>query len=243
VAKIRPEAEQRLRAGFQRRVDKRREQYAAQLAHAGQLAARYGCGEVVGVFSRQAGIGRKTVITGLLPLVALPFLIIGAAAQVPGMLPAFGFFLFFFIAWYALSLWRGMRRRVWCFAFIRGFVVLDDPAGDALPVRWDQVTTVGPVWTRVHDPVAEEPRTVLSGYRLRTAGGQAQEISCSFKNVEDPYHEMGQLFRALAPATIGTTMPTFPTIDQVIATYAGKPSRAAWADELASGQPTRPLDL
>jgi hypothetical protein len=35
---------------------------------------------------------------------------------------------------------------------------------------------------------------------------------------------MGQLFRALAPATIGTTMPTFPTIDQVIAAYAGKPA-------------------
>src|SRR6202042_3991556 len=110
VAKIRPEAEQRLRAGFQRRVDERRNRYAAQLAHAGQLATWHECGEVVGVFSRQADIGRKTVITGLLPLVALPFLIIGAAARVPGMLPAFGVFLFFFIAWYALSLWRGMRR-------------------------------------------------------------------------------------------------------------------------------------
>lgn len=37
---MRPEAEQRLRAGFQRRVDKQRERYAPQLAHAGQLAAR-----------------------------------------------------------------------------------------------------------------------------------------------------------------------------------------------------------
>ena len=42
--------------------------------------------------------------------------------------------------------------------------------------------------------------------------------------MEDPYHEMGQLFRALAPATIGTTMPTFPTINQVIAAYASKPA-------------------
>jgi hypothetical protein len=104
---MRPEAEQRLRAGFQRRVDERRDRYAAQLAHAGQLAAWYECGEVIGVFSRQADIGRQTVITGLLPLVAVPFLIVGAAAGVPGMLPAFGFFLFFFIAWHDLSLWRG----------------------------------------------------------------------------------------------------------------------------------------
>jgi hypothetical protein len=216
---MRPEAEQRLRAGFQRRVDKQRDQYAAQLAHAGQLAGRYECGAVVGVFSRQADIRRKTVITGLLPLVALPFLIIGAGAGVPGALPAFGFFLFFFIFWYALCLWRGMRRRVWCFVFTGGFVLLDDPAGDAVPVRWDQVTAVGPVWSQQHDPVAEEPRTVLGGYRLRTADGRAHEISSEFKNVEDPYREMGQLFRTLAPNTIGTTMPTFPTIEQVIAAY------------------------
>jgi hypothetical protein len=220
---MRPEAEQRLRAGFQRRVDERRDRYAAQLAHAGRLATRYECGEVVGVFSRQADIGRKTVITGLLPLVALPFLIVGAVAGVPDALPAFGFFLFFWIFWYALSLWRGMRRRVWCYTFAGGFVLLDDPAADAVPVRWGQVTEVSPVWTKEHDPVAEEPRTVLGGYRLRTADGQAHEISRSFKNVEDPYQEMGQLFRALAPGIVGTTMPTFPTIDQVIAAYASKP--------------------
>ena len=225
--KMRPEAEQRLRAGFQRRVDERRHRYVAQLAHAAQLAARYECGEVVGVFNRQADIGRKTVITGLLPLVALPFLIVGAGAGVPGALPAFGFFLFFFIAWYGLILWRGMRRRVWCYAFAGGFVLLDDPAGDAVPVRWGQVTAVGSVWTQEHDPVAEEPRTVLGGYRLRTADGRVHEISRSFKNVEDPYHEMGQLFRALAPNTVGTTMPTFPTIDQVIAAYASKPGPGA----------------
>jgi len=217
--KMRPEAEQRLRAGFQRRVDEVRDRYAAQLAHAGQLAARYECGEVAGVFSRQADIGRKTVINGLLPLVALPFLIIAAGAAVPGALPAFGFFLFFFIVWYALTLWRGMRRRVWCFVFTGGFVLLDDPTGDAVPVRWDQVTAVGPVWTQAHDPVAEEPRTVLGGYRLGTTDGRAHEISSSFKNVEDPYHEMGQLFQSLAPGTVGTTMPTFPTNGQVIAAY------------------------
>jgi hypothetical protein len=97
VVKIRPEAEQRLRAGFQRRVDKQRDRYAAQLAYAGRLAARHGCGEVVGVFSRQADIGRETLVTGLLPLAAVPFLIVGAAARVPGMLPAVGAFLFLFI--------------------------------------------------------------------------------------------------------------------------------------------------
>jgi hypothetical protein len=157
--------------------------------------------------------------TGSLPLGAVPVLIVGAAEQVPGALPALGAFPFLFGAWYGVSLWRGMRQRVWFFAFTEGFMLPED----AVLVRWDQVTEVGPVWTGVHDPVSEEPRTVLGGYRLRTADGRTYEISRSFKNVEDPYGEMGQLFRGLAPATIGTTMPTFPTTDQIIAAYARKP--------------------
>ena len=76
---MRPEAEQRLRAGFQRRVDKQHERYAPELAHAAQLAAGSGCGQL-------------------------------AAAGIPGMLPAFGGFLFGFIAWYGVTLWRGIRR-------------------------------------------------------------------------------------------------------------------------------------
>jgi hypothetical protein len=104
-------------------------------------------------------------------------------------------------------------------------------------VRWGRVTGVGPVWTQEHNPPAEEPRTVLGAYRLGTADGQAYEISRSFKNVEDPYLEMGQLFRNLAPATIGTTMPTFPTIDQIIAAYASKPGPGDLTVCLEAGQP------
>jgi len=228
VVKIRPEAERRLRAGFQRRADAQRQRYAVQLAHAGQLAVRFECGEVAGVFSGEAGIERRTLVSGLLPLAAVPFLIAGAAAQVPGMLPALGAFPFVFGAWYGVSLWRGLRwRRVWCYAFAEGFMLLDDPPGAAVPVRWDQVIELTPVWTEVYRPAAEESRPTLAAYRLRTADGQTHEISRSFKNVQDPYLEMGQLFRHLAPNTIGTTRPAFPTIDQIIAAYAGQPAPGA----------------
>ena len=99
--------------------------------------------------------------------------------------------------------------------------------GAAVPVRWDQVIEVTPVWTEVYRPAAEESRPALAAYRLRTADGQAHEISRSFKDVQDPYLEMGQLFRHLAPNTIGTTRPAFPTIDQIIAAYAGMPAPGA----------------
>jgi hypothetical protein len=55
MVRIRPEAEQKLRAGFQRRVDRQAERYAAQLADAEQLAVGLECGPVVGVFGGEAG--------------------------------------------------------------------------------------------------------------------------------------------------------------------------------------------
>jgi hypothetical protein len=49
--KIRPEAQEKLREGFQRKAERQRRLYAGQLAEAEQLGARFGCGEVVGIFS------------------------------------------------------------------------------------------------------------------------------------------------------------------------------------------------
>ena len=53
--RIRPEAEQTLRAGFQRRVDQQGQGYAGPLAHAAEVATGFECGEVVGVFTARAG--------------------------------------------------------------------------------------------------------------------------------------------------------------------------------------------
>ena len=55
---IRPEAREKLRQGFQRKADQQRGRYAEQLAHAEELAARLGYGEVVGIFATQAAAGR-----------------------------------------------------------------------------------------------------------------------------------------------------------------------------------------
>jgi hypothetical protein len=49
--KIRPEAQEKLREGFGRKAERQCRLYAAQLAEAEQLAAGFGCGEVVGIFS------------------------------------------------------------------------------------------------------------------------------------------------------------------------------------------------
>jgi hypothetical protein len=124
MARIRPEAEQKLRAGFQRRVDRQAERYVAQLTQAGQLAVRLECGEVIGVFSGQAGGGvrRGAYAVGLLPMAAIPVLIAGAAVGVPGMVPLLGATPFITGAWFGLTMWRRRepRRRVWLHAFAQG---------------------------------------------------------------------------------------------------------------------------
>jgi hypothetical protein len=219
VVQIRPEAEQKLRAGFQRRVDQQRDRYAVQLAHAEQLAAWFECGEVAGVFSAQAGGGvrPRAYVVGLLPMAAIPVLIAGAAAGIPGSVPALGSLPFITGAWFGLSLWRGRepKRCVWLYAFTKGLMLLDDPEAEVTPLPWSQVSEVS--------EVAEESRPALTAYRLRWADGQTREISRSFQNVRDPYREVGQLLKGLMPAAAGRALPAFPTIDEIIVAYAGNP--------------------
>jgi hypothetical protein len=225
--RMRPEPERKLNAGFQRRVDDQRYRYAAQLAHADQLAAHFELGDVVGVYSAQAGgdVKRRAYVVALLPMAAIPVLIVGAAASVPGVLPVLRLFPFAFGAWFGVSLWRGRepKRTVWCYVFSQGFMLADDPPAQAWPVRWSQVTEVSDVWTGVYNAASEESRPTLTGYRLRLADGQAVEISRSFWNVLDPYRQVGQLLRSLLPAQAGAVLPKFPTIDEIIAGYAKRP--------------------
>lgn len=221
---IRPEAEQKLRAGFQRRADDQARRYAAQLAHAEDLARRFGYGEVTGVFAAQAGGGlqRRAYVVGLLPLAVIPLLMAGAAMRVP-VLPVIFAFPFVAGAWLGLSFWllRVPRRRIWLYAFTEGFLLLDEQLPYAAPARWSQVAEVEEVWTKVY--TEDDVRLDLTAYRLRMADGRTCEVPRSFRNVQDPYGPVGQLFRGLAPNTVGRTMPRFPTIDEIIAAYAGKP--------------------
>ncbi len=228
---IRPEAEQKLRAGFQRRVDRQAERHVAQLTHAEQLAVRLECGQVAGVFTGQAGgdVRRGTYAVGLLPLAAVPVLIAGAAVGVPGMVPLLGATPFITGAWFGLTVWRRRepKRHVWLYAFTEGCAFLDGPQADALYLRWSEVTEVGEVWTNVYDVSAEESRPRLTAYQLRCADGRTCEISRSLKNVRDPYPGVGPLVRGVMPADVGATMPEFPTIDEVIAAFAVKPPGSA----------------
>jgi hypothetical protein len=168
-------------------------------------------------------------VIGLLPLAGIPVLIAAAAMGIPGTLPLLGVYPFLAGGWIGVSFWRGRepKRRICLYAFTRGFMLLDNPPPDAVPVPWSQVTEVSQVWTDTYSPGDDDPRPVLAAYRLRLADGRVQEISRSFRNVQDPYREMGQLFRGLAPGTVGKTMPRFPTIDEIIATYAAKPGLGA----------------
>jgi hypothetical protein len=119
-------------------------------------------------------------------------------------------------------LWRKPRRRVWLYAFAKGFMLVDDPRAEAVPVRWSQVIEVSEVWTDVYDPTAEEYQPRLTAYSLRCADGQAHKLSRYLQNVQDPYFPVGQFLKNFMPAAVGQTMPAFPTIDEIIAAYPGR---------------------
>jgi hypothetical protein len=96
-------------------------------------------------------------------------------------------------------LWRKPRRRVWLYAFAKGFMLLDDPRAEAVPVRWSQVIEVSEVWTDAYDPSAEEYQPRLTAYSLRCADGQAHELSRYLQNVQDPYFPVGQFLKTSCP--------------------------------------------
>jgi hypothetical protein len=220
------EAERKLREGLQRKVDERRDRYAAHLAHADRVAGAAQCGEVVGIFTAELGgrIPASAYAVGLLPLAAAPLAIAASLAGVPGFGTLLVILPFVTGAWFVRSLWhaREPKRTVWLYAFTQGFIVFD-PQADAAPVRWSEVTQVGEVWSTAVDLEGESGRA-LTAYELQLADGRICAIPRSYDNVLDPYRDVGPILATLAPASLGRSLPKLPTVDEVIATYAGRPS-------------------
>jgi hypothetical protein len=221
--RIRPEADARLRAALQRRVDARRAQFAGPLAHAEQVAEQFRAGSVVGVYTGEAGGGvrRRAYVLGLLPLLAAPVLIVAASDGVPGALFLLGALPFLTGAWFGVCLWRGRepRRELWLYAFTGGFLLIDRSWCDPAPVPWSQVGQVQPIWSDVFYVSAEDTRPVHTGYDLQLLDGRTRRISRALHNVRDPYRQVGELLSGLLPAPAAAALPRFPDIDELIATY------------------------
>ena len=183
IVRIRPEAQEKLREGFQRKAERQRRLYAGQLAEAGQLAARFGCGEVYGIFSTRTpdpDIQHR----------------------------------------------RRASRAAWLYAFSGGFMILDGPRSDSIPVPWSQVIEVREVWTSRIFADWEPSRPRLTAYDLHLADGQARFISLTYRNMLDPYPALGREMRALAPADLAATWPKLPLIKEIILAQAGHPDPA-----------------
>jgi hypothetical protein len=183
IVKIRPEAREKLRQGFQQKAERQRRLYEGQLAEAQQLAARFGCGEVAGIFSTRTpdpDSQRR----------------------------------------------RKANRAAWLYAFSGGFMVLDGPRSDSIPVPWSQVTGIREVWTRKTFADWEPSRPLLTAYELHLADGQTRFISLSYRNMLDPYPAIGREMRALAPADLAATWPKLPLIREIILAHAGRPDPA-----------------
>jgi hypothetical protein len=178
--RIRPEAQEKLRQGFQRKADRQRRLYAGQVAEARRLAVMFGCGEVAGIFSS------KTPDPG----------------------------------------GRNRRRPAWLYAFTGGFMVLDGPRSDSIPVRWSEVTEVRAAWTIRTFADWEPSPPVLTALELHLASGQTRSISLTYRNMLDPYPGLGRELRARAPAALAAIWPEFPLIGEIIAAHVHHPGPA-----------------
>ena len=221
------EAERKLREGLQRKVDEQRHRYAPHLAHADRVARATECGEVVGIFMAEVGgtIPASAYAVGLLPLAAAPFTIAASLAGVPGSGTVLVALPFVTGAWFVRSLVhaREPKRIRWLYAFTGGFVVFD-PHADAVPVRWSEVREVRDVSSTVVDGESSEASTA---YELHLADGRICEVSRGYDNVLDPYRDVGPILTGLAPGSLGKAFPKLPTVDDVIARYAGRPPPGA----------------
>ena len=232
---IRPEARQRLEAGFQRRVSEQRQRYATQWAEAEHLAVGLEYGDVVGIFGVNTGgeIPFRAYLRGLAPLLAIPVLIAAAAERVAWAVPLLGALPFFTGAWFGAMLLLGRRpkRRVWLYTFSEGFCAPDSSAPGPISARWEQVERVREVRTNEFNASSEESEPTLTGYELELGDGRRFLISRSYRNMMDPYAPVGRMVAGLTPPSVAEVIPRFPVIDEIIGTYVVRRHAAiAYAD-------------
>jgi len=212
----------------QRRLDALRERFAPQLDHAERLAAAHRCGDVVGVFGREAGgelrpgsvpIMLAPVLVGVVVLVAL------ARNGTPGAVAVLTIWPFLGGLWIGLTaaVRRLPRRQVLLFAFGEGFMVLDGAASDPEPVRWWEVTSGARACTDDHGTSGGPGWARHTGYELRLADGSSRVVPRDFRNLLEPRVLAGPSVVADGRSA-GAPGPVLPTIDDLLLPFVLDPN-------------------
>jgi hypothetical protein len=138
---------------------------------------------------------------------------------------AVGYCLVFFV------ISRRGRFTRWLYGYPGGLAEVD-PGGHPRVLRRDEVTDVVDEWS---SSGSESQSWDYEGFRLTTADGRTVSITAKYRNALDPYGPVGGLIAALAPAEVGTAIPRFPSIADLIIDWAVTPVVARLAGTVRGG--------
>ncbi|WP_433788633.1 hypothetical protein [Actinoplanes sp. CA-252034] len=217
-----PEARQRLDQGFQRRTAEQQARHAADWQHAAHLGHALGLGEPLGIYQTEITppLGVRRVLRLLAPaamfLVVLVLVVVwGPREALPLLsvtpLVAGGYCLMF------LVISRRGRFTRWLYGYRDGLAEVD-PDGHPRVVRSSEVIDVVDAWTSSGSE--SQSSWDYEGFRLTTADGRTVLITGKYRNALDPFGPVGGLIAALVPASVGTAIPRFPSIADLMTDWA-----------------------
>ncbi|MEV4132074.1 hypothetical protein AB0J72_07895 [Dactylosporangium sp. NPDC049742] len=213
-----PEARRRLDERFGQRVERRRQDHAANWEHAVRVGQGLGLGDPLGIYHTEVfpPLGARRVLWLVAPAVAYVAGVVLLVLWNPDRaLPFIGVLPFLVGPYVVVCVLITRRRRFtrWLYAYGGGFAEVD-PDGPPRPVRWDEITDAVDAWR--HDGGESVSSWAYDGFLLTTAGGRTVPVTAKYENALDPYAPIGGMIAALMPAEVGAAIPRFPTIAGLI---------------------------
>lgn len=222
---IRPEAQRRLEAGFQRHIQRQTQRHLSQIEQSALFAREQHLGEVIGLYAVKIPNKWATLSGSFLILVTVcgPFgfvSLIQILRQSPTLPNILGGILFLLLLLGGIILAIAIIRRGphyrWLYIFTDGFALGSHPVSNFVFTRWDSVKEVWNIWTNVFNFVSEDHDPWFVAYKICLTDGREIQIPRSYSNMLDPYPDVGPLIRGFVPQAVATTIPTFPRIDDII---------------------------
>ena len=210
-----PRARRELEAAFDRRVQERRAQMAPRLRHAEEVGRRLGHAEVSAVHSRDFQHPASTAL-GVFGLLTLLSVVPGAAVIIAGLrLPSWVAVMYGAAAVVvAVTCFVRMFRfeRVgWVYVYPDGLAVIGWNGSLEAHLRWADVVGADWSWGTYEDGGGS-----VEGIELRTAAGWRLPLSGKYRNALDPYAPVGAMVAAMAPRSVGSAFPRFPSLAEAV---------------------------
>jgi hypothetical protein len=217
----------RLRTKFEAESHKQRQKYERELRHAAETGRLYALGDVVGIYAEKCS-DNGAVLGGVIMVALLIFglFFVGGGSTAIAFIQSLWVthparligLIATLVALLLLSL-RLMRRQptyAWYYAYTGGLAAARRSGGPPDLFRWDAVESLYNVWQDVFNPVSEDSEPRFVGYRLRLADGREQTFPLSYRNMLDPYAEIGPILTTILPAPVARTLPSHPTLGQLL---------------------------